>query len=244
MDSVDQETANAVVEPAEETYSIWWEPWRKWEGSFELGLNGTQGNSETFNIQFGAKLKRETDFSTSTFEANYVDQSSNGLNTAKNVIAEGRVEFPFGESPWSFFVHVFGEYDEFKAFDYRLTGDAGLAYALIDTDPTTLKVRAGGGASKEFGGVDDDVKPEVIFGGEWGHKFSDRQKMSLSADYYPNVEDFGDARINTRASWEVVVAPKWGLSLKLSAINRYDSTPGAGTRHNDLNYAFLVLWSL
>ena len=103
---------------------------------------------------------------------------------------------------------------------------------------------AGGGASHEFGSVDDEVKPELVLGGEWDHKFSDRQKISLSTDYYPSVEDFADARINSRASWEIVVAPTLGLSLKLSAINRYDSTPGPGSKHNDINYAFLVLWSL
>jgi putative salt-induced outer membrane protein YdiY len=245
MDSVEPEAANAVVEPADENWSSSiWRSWTKWEGSFELGLNGTYGNSETFNIQFGAKLKRETDFSKSSLEVNYVDQSSSGVNTAKNLIAEGRIEWPFGDSPWSLYAHCFGEYDEFKPFDFRLTGDAGLGYAFIETDCTTLKGRAGGGVAREFGGVDEDVNPEIVFGGEFAHKFSDRQKISLSADYYPNVQDFMDARINSKASWEVVVAPDWGLSLKLSAIDRYDTTPGAGSKHNDLNYAFLVLWSL
>jgi putative salt-induced outer membrane protein YdiY len=245
MEPVSPEAANAVVEPADgKWYSAWWRPWKKWEGSFELGLNGTQGNSETFNIQFGAKLKHETDFSKSTLEVDYVDQSSAGVITAKNLITEGRVEFPLADSPWSLYGHFFGEYNEFKSYDFRLTGDAGLSYAFLETDATTLKGRVGGGVTREFGGVDEDTDPEIVFGGEWAHEFSDRQKMSMNVDYYPSVNDFMDARINSKASWEVVVAPDWGLSLKLSVIDRYDSTPGVGSKHNDLNYAFLVLWSL
>jgi hypothetical protein len=209
-----------------------------------LGLNGTEGNSHTFNIQFGAKLKREADFSKSTFEVNYIDQSNDVANTAKNLIAEGRIEFPMGASAWSLYAHLFGEYDEFKAFDFRLAGDAGLGYAFVESESTTLKGRLGGGVSKQFGGITEDIDPEIVFGGEWDRKFSDRHKMSLNVDYYPNVEDLMDSRINTKASWEVVVAPDWGLSLKLSVIDRYDRTPGLGARHNDLNYAFLLMWSL
>jgi hypothetical protein len=33
----------------------------------------------------------------------------------------------------------------------------------------------------------------------------------------------------------------WGLSLKLSVIDRYDSTP-QGARPNDLDYSTLLIW--
>lgn len=234
---------DTVVEPAVEPVYSWYRPWTKeWDGSFELGLNGTAGNSDTFNFRFGGKLESKTDFSTQTLKALYNDQSSNGVNSARNALLDGKIEWPCGDTPWSIFLHGLGEYDEFKPFDFRLSGDGGLAYKFFDNDVTKLKGRFGGSASKEFGSPDDDVKPEVVFGLEWERKLSDRQKASFTIDYYPSVTDFSDARINGNASWEVVVDPEWGLSFKLSAIDRYDSTP-SGAKHNDVNYAALLLWS-
>ena len=43
------------------------------------------------------------------------------------------------------------------------------------------------------------------------------------------------------AGWEIALCKAWGLSLKLSVIDRYDSTP-QGARPNDLDYSTLLIW--
>jgi putative salt-induced outer membrane protein YdiY len=216
--------------------------WGLWHGSVELGLSGTSGNSETFNVRLGAKAKRDTPRAVHTYELTYLDKSADSRQTAHSALIDGRSEWPFPDTPWSFFIHGLGEYDEFKAFDFRASGDTGLGYQFIKNDATDLKGRFGGSASHEFGGPDDDVVPELVFGAEWKHCFSPRQNVSVQVDYFPNVTAFTDFRMNGRASWEVVVAPEWGLSLKTSVIDRYDSTPG-DAKSNDLDYSLLLLWS-
>ena len=118
----------------------------------------------------------------------------------------------------------------------------GLGYDFIRNDVTTLTGRFGAGVSHEYDGPEDEWTPELIYGLEWERKISDRQKLNASVEYFPNLEHFRDCRINSKASWEVVIDPEWGLSLKLSAIDRYDSTPH-GAKHNDIDYAALLLWS-
>ncbi len=216
--------------------------WALWHGSVELGLSGTDGNSETFNVRFGAKAKREVPRAVHTYEFTYLDKSADSRQTARSALLDGRSEWPFPNSPWSFFVHALGEYDEFKAFDVRASGDTGLGYQFVKNERTDLKGRFGGSASHEFGGPDDDVVPELVFGMEWKHCFSPRQNVSVQVDYFPNVTAFTDFRMNGRASWEVVVAPEWNLSLKTSVVDRYDSTPGTALS-NDLDYSLLLLWS-
>jgi putative salt-induced outer membrane protein YdiY len=216
--------------------------WSLWHGSVELGLSGTSGNSETFNVRLGAKAKRDTPRAVHTYELTYLDKSADSRQTAHSALIDGRSEWPFPDTPWSFFIHGLGEYDEFKAFDFRASGDTGLGYQFIKNDVSDLKGRFGGSASHEFGGPDDDVVPELVFGAEWKHCFSPRQNVSVQVDYFPNVTAFTDFRMNGRASWEVVVAPEWGLSLKTSVIDRYDSTPG-DAKSNDLDYSLLLLWS-
>jgi len=149
----------------------------------------------------------------------------------------------FTGSPWSWFVQTAVEYDEFKAFDARVSGNTGLGFEFFKNDFSTLTGRFGASTSKEIGGIDDEVKPEILYGFEYERKISERQKASASVDYFPDVTDAHDYRLNAKASWEVVVDPDWGLSLKLSANNRFDSTPDPGNSKNDIDYSALMLWS-
>lgn len=244
-EEAEKEIEAEIVEeetPSTAEYIQLWIPPYNWEKSFELGLSGTEGNSQTIDLRFGGKFSRETDRSKKEVELNYVTKESDSRKTARNALLDGRIDWPLADSPWSLFAHGSGEYDEFKAFDLRLNTDAGVGYEFFKNDLTTLLGRLGSGVSHEIGGPDDEYVPELVCAAEWERKLSERQKMGVKIEYYPDVTDFGEYRGNARASWEVVVDPCWGMSLKLSVIDRYDSTPN-GAKRNDLDYSALVLWS-
>jgi hypothetical protein len=96
--------------------------------------------------------------------------------------------------------------------------------------------------SHEVGGPEDAWSPELLFGGEFKHKFNATHSVSGKVDFYPTITDFGDYRLNSQAAWEIALSKAWGLSLKLSVIDRYDSTP-EGAKANDLDYSTLILWT-
>ena len=73
-------------------------PTKIWEGSFELGLDGTQGNSQTLNFHLGSKLKWKTKENTFTSEIDYHRNSSSSIVTADNGLQEARLEHNFGDS--------------------------------------------------------------------------------------------------------------------------------------------------
>jgi len=233
--------ASSVVPSIVDT-SSWKNLWDPWEGSVELGMNGTAGNTETFNVRVGANAKYKTDTRTHSLQLVYLEKTANQVQTAQTALADGRIEWPWEGSPWNYFVHGLTEYDQFKAFDVRLSADTGLGYEFIQTDLTTLIGRAGFAASREIGGPDDKLQPEFLFGAEFKHKFSDKHSISFKTDYYPAIQDFTDFRLNSQAAWEMAVAPEWGLSLKFSVIDRYDSTPH-GAKPNDLDYSTLLIWA-
>lgn len=216
--------------------------WKSWDGSVELGLNGTEGNTETFNLRTGAKVRRESEQTIQKIELLYLDKSNQGVRTALSALLDGRQEWKLRDERYTYFVHGLMEYDEFKAFDVRLSADTGLSRKLISTDAQRLSGRLGASASREVGGPDDEWIPELLIGTEYDYKIDDRQKITFEATYYPDITDFENFRLNSKASWEMVINPDWGLSLKLSAIDRYDSTP-SGAAPNDLDYSFLLLWN-
>ena len=228
----------------EEPGLTWWDAkvWDPWEGNVELGMNGTDGNSETFNIRLGVTAKHKTDTFVRSLQFTTIQKSANGVTTANTALLDGRLEWPMPGSRWNYFIHGLAEYDEFKAFDARVSGDTGFGYEWIQNDATTFITRTGLSASNEIGGPDSTVHPELLFGAEYKHKFDKTHSISFKADYFPDVTEFSDFRLNSQASWEIALAQAWGLSLKLSIIDRYDSTP-QGARPNDLDYSTLLIWS-
>jgi len=234
--------ATSTVVPSIADTSYWYELWDPWEGNVELGMNGTAGNTETFNVRFGANAKYKSATRNHTLQLVYLEKTANEVQTAETALADGRIEWPWDGSPWNYFIHGLTEYDQFKAFDVRVSADTGLGYEFIQNDQTTLIGRGGIAASREIGGPDDQIQPELLFGVEYKHKFSDKHSISFKSDYYPAIEDFNDFRLNSQASWEMAVAPEWGLSLKFSVIDRYDSTPH-GAKPNDLDYSTLLIWA-
>jgi hypothetical protein len=212
-----------------------------WSKSAELGINGTDGNSQTMSMVAGLKLKRKTDREINDLRLTSQKTNTNGEETQNNTLLYYDYELFLGASPWSLFVKSGLEYDEFKAFDLRLFVNSGLAYKFIRTKELTTGVRFGVGTSREFGGPDDRWVPELLFGFDHEHQVNKRNKVSFKADYYPEWSDFENYRVVLDASWEYLFDEAGNLSVKLSAIDRYDSTPN-GAKPNDLNYALLLMY--
>jgi hypothetical protein len=225
----------------------WYQPWfaaQAWDTSFELGINGASGNADSFSLNAGAKVKHETERLTNQLAFSYARTTANSVTTQDIFMQDARSDWNFGESPFSLFFNENLMRDKLRDFDWRLALNAGLGYQIIDTEWTKWKVRFGAGTSREIGGLDDRWVPEAVFGTDYEHKLSDRQKLTAVVDYYPEWGNFASYRIVGRAGWEIILDDDPNLSLKLELLDRYDSTPGAGVRPNDLNYSLLFILKL
>ena len=221
---------------------VWHVP-KGWESGFELGIDGSEGNSTTLSFRTGANFKRKVDWSDLKISLTYVKATAEYVETKHNAQMEANHDWLFKDSPWSLFGKMILVYDEFRPFDLELTLNSGLGYRFIDTDATTLKGRVGSGATRQFGGVDNNWRPEALLGMDFDHKLSDRQKVRMKVEYFPEWGDFDHYRIRTDAGWEVLLDESMNMSLKLGVIDRYDSEDG-GQKPNALDYSLLLLWSL
>ncbi len=76
---------------------------------------------------------------------------------------------------------------------------------------------------------------------DWSHKFSDRQRITTTAEFY---EDFLDlAWYRYKLQGRTGRRPETKLSIKIQAEDRYSSNPGPNTKNNDLDYYALLVWS-
>lgn len=241
-DDVDEAVAEAIAPPWY-AYDVIFDS-STWETSFEFGINGTTGNSESMSFRTGADTKHKTDGHTLAADFSYARTQADGKQTQHNAWTTVRGDWDvFNDSLWSLFIKQRTEYDEFKAFDVRVSCNAGLGYFMVKEDDATFKLRFGGGFSQEIGGPADDAVAEAVFGSDIEAKLTDRQKIVGSLEYLPEWEHWDDFRMESKFSWAIQLDAEKKLSLKLSVTDRYDSTP-QGDKPNDLDYALLLLWKL
>jgi putative salt-induced outer membrane protein YdiY len=212
-----------------------------WSGSIELGANGSSGNSNLYNVRFGLDLDRKTDWTKFSFDFDYKNDSTDHVRTANRLFLDLRQEWAPTPGPWNLYVHGTTEYDEFKDFDTRIAADSGLTYNFLKTDKSRFAGRMGLGVSHEIGGTSDEWVPEGSLGLDLERKISKFQKFKMKVDYFPDLSDFGDSRVDTKVNYETVIDADMNLSLKLGVRDRYDSTPGTA-QHNDLDYSVVLLW--
>ncbi len=232
------------IEPADGVH--WYYPWTwfpldGWTNSVELGINGSEGNSQSYSFQTGARFKRKVETSLFELRMTHNRTQSLGLLTQNNSLIFADYERPFSSSPWSIFTKSGLEFDSFKAFDYRFNLNTGLSYRWRDTKDLRLVSRFGSGTSREFGGPNNNWIPEAVFGGDYEHQVTERNKLILKVDYFPNWTDFSDFRVVSDFAWEYLLSQERNLSLKLGGTDRYDSTPN-GLKPNDINYNVLLLY--
>src|SRR5688500_16680588 len=127
-----------------------------WEGSAELSLVATGGNTDTQTLGAGASVIWRPGPWTTTGRAAFVRSATDDAVTAESLVAEIR---PARALSARAEVYGRGEYlvDRFSGIDNRTTVGAGLGWLLIDEAPHTLKVDAGVGITREarLAGGDD-----------------------------------------------------------------------------------------
>ncbi len=226
----------------------WYEPtyWfgpAPWDIGIEFGLNGSEGINNSISLRSGGHLKRKIrrwKFDTSLA---YNKNSANDVETQNNALFDLRVDRRMKESPWSlYFLHQ-TLYDEFQAYDLRVSVNTGVGYRLFDSETIDFVGRFGTGSSREFGGPDEEWVPEALMGLEYEHELTGMQRLSGKVDYYPEWDQFNQYRVVSDVGWEIDLDRPKNLSLKFSVVDRYDSTPN-GVQPNELNYSALLILGL
>jgi hypothetical protein len=238
------EAPKVIVEEEKHWYTPIWLGPAPWDTGIEFGLNGSSGTSESLSIHTGMYIKRESRFSKLDFDSDYNTTVSGGDTTQDNAKIDVTNDWLLHEtSPWTLFAATDLFYDQFAAFDLQTSLNSGVGYRWIHTPALDFMTRCGGGATGEFGGPNDRWAPESRFGFEYGQRVAPMQKLYAKFDYYPDWDEVGEYRMVADAGWEIELVQPSNLSLKLSATDRYDSTPDGADPHL-VNYSVLLLLKL
>ena len=213
-----------------------------WKGTVEAGLNGSDGNTEQISFRIAASAKRTTERMETTVGASYQYATSDGVESENRFEASGLNDWLNKGSRWRYFATGKYEFDEFQDWDHRLSGYVGVGYEFIKNDKTTLIGRAGLGGAYEIGGQNEEFNPEAMLGLDYTRKLTERQSLTASTEFYPDLSDLSEFRMINRAGWQITVDPETNMFLRLGAEHRHDSDPGKGFKHNDLDYYLTLGW--
>jgi putative salt-induced outer membrane protein YdiY len=210
-----------------------------WSGGGEIGTNGATGNTDLYSVRVGLNAKRKTANNLFVTDFLYSYTNLNDLVNQNQALFNARDEILIANTPWSIFAATNLEYDELRAYRFRVGIYGGVGYQVIDTETTNWRLRFGAGAVREIAGYAAGPPsrwvPELVFGTDYSYKIDDRQSLELSVDYFPRVNDFSQFRVRARAAYQIILDKENGIVLRLGAQDRYDSNPGP-SRRNDLTY--------
>jgi len=212
-----------------------------WSSSLELGLNGSEGNSENLSgrVAFTAErlVEGETRFD---FLTRYKIETDAGDRTTNEWYTRALQEWYLPDHErWSIFVQGDAEYDEFQDWDVRVSGTAGLGYIFIDEDDTKLRGRVGFGAAYEFGAQDEELVPEALLGYDFEHDLNERSRLTSTGNLYPSLSNGGEFRSYWDAAYEIDMTDEGDWVLRLGLDHQYDSDSDA--REWDLSYFATVV---
>ncbi len=214
-----------------------------WKGNAELGINGASGNSENFAFRAGFGLKRDVEKMATSLALSYNYGTSDGEKNTDRGRLDLRNDWKLTPSRWRVFLQGAVEYDQFQDWDWRTTAFTGVGYELVKTDKILFMPRAGIGATKEFGGSDNRIRPEALGGFDFEYKIKDGHRLFVNVDSFWNLLDTPQYRVLTLAGYEILLDKDSGMALKLGLEDRYQSSPGSGKKRNDLLYFATLVWN-
>jgi hypothetical protein len=209
-------------------------------GGIDIGLSGSQGNTDTLKLRTGLDLRYDDADDFAILNVLYILNQANSGELENKAFALARNELPM-DMGLAWYAQGQLEYDEFRTVYLRMASHSGLSFVFLQDGTQLVKVRAGAGAAREWGGASNDWVPEGQFGADYEYKLTDRTRFLAAADYYPDLHDFAHYRVRARAAFDILLDPTYNAYLRLGVIDRYDSQ-SYGSKRNDLDYFMTLLF--
>jgi hypothetical protein len=196
-----------------------------WHGNFDLGLNGTSGNTQNLNLATVLAAERLAGSTYQSLDFNYFYANAFSQTSQNQLYTKFRNEMALADSAFNWFFDVWYLYNQFN--DSFLGFNTGISITAIDDGVTRLAPRIGIGA------------PDLYFGLDFERKIHSCQRIFATVDYYPDF-DFEEFRLITHAGWELMVDQDRGIHIQLVVWDWYNGTRRSGVDANDVAYLAMI----
>ncbi len=203
-----------------------------WKRSLDLGLSGSEGNTQEAAFRIGLEMSERTDERRWKVSGAYKLSTNSGSIDDHNGRLSGRRDWLLPDSDWFWFTGSEYQYDEFESWEHRVSAQVGRGYHFYEAEPFWLDALAGFRLAYEFGDR-DELRPEVFVGVELTWDVRLGHELIFSNYIYPQL-NAAELRNVTRAKWKMRLLGSEHLSLLLGFDNEYDTA--ADDSRNNLKY--------
>lgn len=216
----------------------------EWSGEGGLNAGVTSGNTETSDLGLGVKVKHQGGdwIEAGEFTADY--GKTDGVETKNRLLAAGQVDRILDERV-SGYGRLTWERDEFSGFENRYFAGLGLAFKVLDTDPTKWTVEGGPGykVDEVRATLIDPASTEQSLGVRGGSRFSYQLNDAVAVS---NDTEVVYSRTSTQISNVIALtANLWGnLNARISFDVRHDTDPLPGFESTDTSTKFSLVYKI
>jgi putative salt-induced outer membrane protein len=216
-----------------------------WQREFSLGYTKSSGNTEASQLSATLSADRKIEHVNEiNLKADLFYSSSNGQMDAQRWQGMGRYAFSFGETKkWYNFYKFEADHDKFANVDYRLIPAAGVGYWLYDLPEMKVMAElAIGFEHTDYSDRSKESNEAILIPRAFFEKtFFEDTKFSQDLSLYPALDDFSDYRLHSETALTTALNEK--LSLRLSLIDDYNSSPASSAEKNDLRLISSLAYS-
>jgi putative salt-induced outer membrane protein YdiY len=213
-----------------------------WEKSIEVGFSGKSGDTDTLDLYSKASGDYTDEERRWRVRAAYFYGLTESDKTKNEGFANARRDWLGLPDPWFLFAEGRADYNEFRDYRFRAGGFLGVGYNFVKRERLDVIGRVGAGASYEFGDVNELV-PEALIALEVRWQVAENQRFDFINTLFPDLNDFGEYRNFTEASYTVNLQRGRGVSLKVGVQNEYDSLTEDASSHNTLTYFGAMMYN-
>lgn len=208
-----------------------------WDKSLLFGLNYTEGNTKTTNINIGGVAARDYQNNAWRFQADY--NYGSAANSANDPRVENKNNFRsiadyrrVLDNTWFAGAGASFAHDEIADLKYRVVLSPSLGAYLLRDDDVKLSLEAGPSyVWEKLGGEDDSFAAARIANRlEW--KFSDTSKLFEFTEYLVSFEDADQYLVNAEVGLETALNSF--MSLVVSVRDYYINQPAEDRVQNDV----------
>jgi hypothetical protein len=209
---------------------------RGWSRNINFGLNGKTGNSENTNMTLGLDCHSPDAFKRWKLNGRYFFNADDGGTTDNNARLDLRRDWLVPESHWFGFASMRYQYDEFEAWEHRITAGGGPGFHVVQKEHHLLDAMSGLFFTREFKSRNKN-KGEALFGLEYTWTPASRYTVRLSNQaFFQVTPKAGELRNVSLGELKILLTEDPSLNFIVGAENEYETETDPGDKANDLKY--------
>ncbi|MCI0535588.1 MAG: DUF481 domain-containing protein [Verrucomicrobiales bacterium] len=212
-----------------------------WQGDAQIGVN--LGFSTKDHQTYTARLKAVyTPIKVLRNSLDYLASygTTDGVLSENQMDGSWKLEYDLGQQKRFLVYNAIGAgYNEIQKIDLRYDIGPGMGYKVIVRTNYVLKAEFGGNFQQQyFSTGEDKSRISLRLAEDITWQITSRLKFDHKLEFFPEIERPEDYRIRAEANLSYLL--RNNLTLSLSVIDLYDTTPATGVSNNDLQIRSLI----